>query len=499
MNILTALNNQPVQDLLKEKIPDMTFPEPDIAYQEALLATLQSSKPDALLINLAIEGELTPQDFISLIRNINPSAKIVLVMKEENQEFKNWLVTKAVYDTFVDGQCSFEEIKGALTKKLDIIIKKEILVEEKILEKEKIITREKIIKVGFKKIILPVINSSETACEMAYCAARLTGLKVALINLDTYKGAIDNYLAVKIPSKEESFLFLSESKGGKTPNITTLDFCFEKPLENLYLLNLAAHPDKLLETNPVDLVNMLLACYSLFDLTIITISWGSSFIRHVACVSEHAVFVIDAFIDDLAATERLAEKTLNGCIPTEKQLYLFREYKSETCLSEAYLKEKLGERYLGKILYDDARCRSRNRDGPEGYYTKICFPYLRPQYSAILSRFDIYSLSTTSIIKNIFKAILSKKSDYGPENSSYTSQDMIFAIKEAYGILKYATYLFTRYITKLLNGLLKLIKLFLNPFLIIIFCILILIMAMTGRIPKDILNFLSQILHKGAN
>lgn len=85
MNIITALNNQPVQNLLKEKCSDMSFPAQDISYQEALLEALKMIKTDAILINMAIEGELTPQDFITQIRMYNTSAKIVLVLKERSR------------------------------------------------------------------------------------------------------------------------------------------------------------------------------------------------------------------------------------------------------------------------------------------------------------------------------------------------------------------------------------------------------------------------------
>lgn len=477
----------------------MSFPAQDIAYQEALLEALKTNKTDAILINMAIEGELAPQDFITQVRTYNTSAKIVLVLKEDNQDFKNWLVTKAVYDTFIDGQCTFEDIKAALSREREVIVKKEVVVEEKILEKEKVVTREKIIKVGFKKQILPIVDSTELACEMAFCAAKLTGMKVSLVNLDDIKGAIDIYLGLKRPGIDKAIQFLAETGSGRTPSEVTLEFCFEKALANLYLLDLAANPDTLLNVNPAELVNMLLACYSLFDLTIISIPFFSPFIRHAACIGEHVVLVTEAFRDDIEAVESLAEKAFNKDVPIERRLFLFRDYKSKTCLSEVCLKEKLGERYLGKIFHDDARCRSRNRDGPEGYYAGLCYPYIRPQYAAVLSRFDIYGVSAASTLQNIFTALLSRKTADGISESHYTSLDLLFAFKEAIGILSYTGYLFSRYLAALIKSILNLSKIFFNPFLIITALILYIIMTLTGTNPGDLLKMLSQILHQGAN
>lgn len=437
MNILTALNNQLVQDQLKEKCPGMEFLLHDISYQEALLEALKTVKTDVILINMSIEGELSPQDFITQVRKFNPLAKIILVLKEDNEGFRNWLTTKAVYDTFIDGQCTFEDIKAAHTREREMVVKKEVIVEEKILEKEKVVTREKIVKVGFKKLFLPIVASSETACEIAYCAARLTGMKVGFINLDTIKGYMDIYLGVKSLEKEEAFLFLTETKGGRTPNEAILDICFEKPLNNLYFLDLANKPEKLLNTPPAELLDMLLACYSLFDMTVISISWGSPFIRHAAAVEGHIVIVTEAYSDEIEASIKLAEKELNGYIPVERRLLLFREYKSDSCLPEVYLKEQLKERYLGKVLYDDARCRSRNRDGPEGFYIYLCYPFIRPQYAAILSRLNIYGTSTASSVMKVIKALLPRK-DKNIDVTHYASHDLLFALKEASGILNYA-------------------------------------------------------------
>lgn len=498
MNVITALNNQPVQDLLKKKCPGMEFPIQDITYQEALFEALKTIKTDAILINMSIEGELSPQDFITQVRSFNPTAKIVLVMKEDNESFRNWLVTKAVYDTFIDGQCTFEDIKAALSREREVIIKKEVVVEEKVLEKEKVVTREKIVKVGFKKLILPIIDSTELACEMAFCAARLTGMKVALVNLDTVKGYLDIYLGIKRPEKNDAFLFLAETRGGRTPNEAILDVCFEKPLNNLYLLDLAAIPERLLNTVPSEFLDMLLACYSLFDLTVISLPWGSPYIRHAATVGEYTIVTAEAYRDQSESAMGLSEKELKGVIPIERQLLLFREYKSDVCLSELYLKERLGERYLGKILYDDARCRSRNRDCPEGCYIGLCYPYIRPQYAAVLGRFDIYGVPAASAIGNILKTIMPKKGK-AADDSQYTSHDLLFAFKEAIGILSYTGYLSSRYFMMLMKSILNLLKIFFNPLLIIFVLILVIIMALTGTNPGDILKILSQILHQGAN
>lgn len=481
--VITALNNQPVQDLLKEKCPGMGFPLQDISYQEALLEALQTIKTDVVLINMSIEGELPPQDFITQVRKYNPSAKIVLVLKEVNEDFRNWLVTKAVYDTFIDGQCTFEDIKMALAQeRREVVIKKEIVVEEKVLEKKKVVTRKEIVKVGFKKLILPVIASTELACEMAYCTARLTDLKVTLVNLDTVKGFIDIYLGVERPDKNKAFLFAEETKGGRIPDMSSIEFCFTEVLDNLFILDLAAAPERLTAAKSNEIVDVLLSCYSLFDIIFIAVPWESPFIRHAVSMADNTIIASGAYLDELAAASGLTEKLISNDISSEKLLYLFHEYKAGVSLPDQCLRERLGERYMGKILHDDARCRSRNRDGPEGFFSRLCYPLLRSQYAVVLERFSLYPAhSSITGIKSFAISLFQKN-----------PPDLTFALREATGVLAYAGFLLGRNTIKFLKLITAIIKMLFNPFIIILLLALLVIAQLSG---VNLLDYMKNLIH----
>ena len=117
-------------------------------------------------------------------------------MKAEDKEYSNWLVTKGVYDVFVDGKCTFQDIHEAVIREQKVIVKKEI--QKEYIEKEKIITKEKVIKeiisVNFKKLVLSVWGNAEFACELAYITARLTSFRILLLNLDFISPTADIYL-----------------------------------------------------------------------------------------------------------------------------------------------------------------------------------------------------------------------------------------------------------------------------------------------------------------
>jgi len=195
---ISALNNQLVQDNFKKSYEDIDFLLEDISYQEGLLDTLKTVSPDALIINLDIEGDLNRFSFIQAIRDTNDTVKVILIIKAVDKEYSNWLVTKGVYDVFVDGKCTFQDIYEAVIREQKVIVKKEI--PKEYIEKEKIITKEKVIKevvsVNFKKLVLSVWGSAEFACELAYLAARLTNYSVLLADLDGFSPKVDIYLGI---------------------------------------------------------------------------------------------------------------------------------------------------------------------------------------------------------------------------------------------------------------------------------------------------------------
>ena len=126
IKIISALDNHLIQDNFKKSYEDIDFLLGDISYQEGLLEALKTVSPDALIINLDIEGDLDRFSFIQAIRDTNDTVKVILIMKAEDKEYSNWLVTKGVYDVFIDGKCTFQDIHEAVIREQKVIVKKEI-------------------------------------------------------------------------------------------------------------------------------------------------------------------------------------------------------------------------------------------------------------------------------------------------------------------------------------------------------------------------------------
>lgn len=464
MKLLTALGNQYIQDSLKKSYTDIEFLLPDLAYQEGILEALKVSTLDALIISLDIEGDLEDNAFIEALRSINSTVKIVLILKEEDKEFINWLISKGIFDVFIDGQCTFEDIYQALCREQKVIIKKEIVIQKSDpVIKEKIVTQERIVMVGFKKLVLPVIASSEVACELAYCTARITGQKVLLINLDEVMGYMDIYLGVETTNKDLSMQLLKEVQSGKPLNATAFELCSVKVLDNLLLLDMVG-----LTASQNDLQVLINGAYGCFDITIVSVPWEYKHIKTIATLGDAVIAVCRAFMDEWSAALKRSEKLLLDSIPPEKLMLVFHEYKNGIDLPEAYMKEQLGQNFLGKTLYYEERCKARNRRSIEGFYSELFYPFIKPQYARIIERFNLFRRPSaiSSIKALLFKHTL--KEDGKEEEESPSRQDIIFSLKEAAEILRYICYTFSKAFIVLFQWLFINLKQIFHPFNILL-------------------------------
>ena len=141
MNIITALNNPNINKKLKEKT-DFNIIGNDISYQEGIIEMLEKNEN----INILIISELLPGDidFIALINKIlsfNLKIQIIAILNNKNEEIKNILISKGIFNIFYNNEITIEELIKIINKinknNKDIEINNEIIELKKIiLEKE---------------------------------------------------------------------------------------------------------------------------------------------------------------------------------------------------------------------------------------------------------------------------------------------------------------------------------------------------------------------------
>ena len=137
MKIITALENPKTNEKLKKET-DFEIIGNDIQYQEGVIEILEQN----LSINLIIISELLPgqigfKKIIERIRLINKEIEIIAILKDENEELKNYLISKGVFNIFYNNKITINELIKTINNIFKL--KKENEINEEIKNLKKII------------------------------------------------------------------------------------------------------------------------------------------------------------------------------------------------------------------------------------------------------------------------------------------------------------------------------------------------------------------------
>lgn len=421
MLIITAFNNQAVQDGFKKNFPDMQFAADDICSQDELIEALVNIKPKVLILSDSLDGSLDKYKIIERIRSISEEIKIILILREENKEYINWLAAKAVYDVFLDGKCTFNDIYDAISIKDNVKVKveKQIIEKEKIVYKDRIIKEKELVTINFKRIVLAIWDNAEFGCELAYTAARLTNYKVLLVDFDMLSPKADLILKIK-PS------VLNQDKGLNAVldllqrNISDMnsfyDACIKiKGLDNFYILTGNNDLKNYEYYQEESIIKFIDRAYHNFDITILLVNKFIYDLASIISFSKSDYNIIAAKPDILSIREfKNYISFLNEKQHIDEKKYLFAayEYSKNSSLSPEVIKA-ITKNYIGEIKYSKHREKMRSS---KALFINRKFKETSQDYIKILSYFNIVPkkplllrlLYNTSLKINFLKRLMKK-------------------------------------------------------------------------------------------
>ena len=147
MNIITALKNPNLNKKLKEK-SNFNIIGNDIQYQEGIIEMLQKNeKIDLIIISELLPGETEFKELITKIKNINKKIEMIVFFNKENEELKNYLISKGIFNIFINNEITMDELIEIINERNNQ--KKEIEINEEIKKLKEIILE----KENNKKII----------------------------------------------------------------------------------------------------------------------------------------------------------------------------------------------------------------------------------------------------------------------------------------------------------------------------------------------------------
>lgn len=192
--ILIAMDNSVLIEKLK-KCGKYIVHNYDIDTKEDVIEYLKKYEVDVLITKDFLNGELSKEDYIRCIREINSNVKIILCVEELNEIYRGFLFSHNIFDVIEGVQTSFSDILSMIDSvKTTIVLKNNNkIVKEDINNINKknnlsVMTKQKICVFGTSGA-----GKSYIASVLAQITSRKLKLNTLLVDMDVQNAAIDIY------------------------------------------------------------------------------------------------------------------------------------------------------------------------------------------------------------------------------------------------------------------------------------------------------------------
>ena len=216
--ILSAVGSDVIRELLSEY-----GVMADIPYQEGVIEAIKRDFIDVLIVYANLEGDMDKYMFIEKIREIDSKIEIFVIIDEEDDNYKNYLFKKGIFNIFVNEKTSKEELINAINNdnankphKFDLRQKKSY--HSKLIEnKKRIENRPNLMPRFQRQQIISFTGMGSTgkttiATQLGILIAKNSRAKVLLIDFDT----INSNLFEKYVQKTKYFSNLDVLTGNKS-------------------------------------------------------------------------------------------------------------------------------------------------------------------------------------------------------------------------------------------------------------------------------------------
>ena len=212
--IITALGNTILNNELKKYSKYDVLCE-DIYYQEGLIDFIRENKADVIIISGLLQGQFNNVEFVSFIRDITLTARIILIVDSIAEEDRNIIISKGVFDIFYDSQIEIQDVIEAIDREDPINYKAEIenrvnqLRENEIEKNSNVTNITNIVNTIQKQEVISIFGTngsgkSSIMVELVKRLASKTKAKILLIDMDTLNGNLNELMQIsRIPSNVE--------------------------------------------------------------------------------------------------------------------------------------------------------------------------------------------------------------------------------------------------------------------------------------------------------
>lgn len=184
--VVTAINNKILVEQLK-KCGKYLVHEYDLDNQENVNDYLRTYDADVLITKDSLEGNMTKEEYVESIRNINPKVKIIFCVNKLNDEFRGYLFSKNIFDIIEGDEIKFTDVINMIDSKDKMILVKDTR-KANITSNINVVTKQKICVYGTSGG-----GKSYVASLIAQLTSKKLKLNTLLVDLDIQNAAIDIY------------------------------------------------------------------------------------------------------------------------------------------------------------------------------------------------------------------------------------------------------------------------------------------------------------------
>ena len=370
MNIITALNNPRLSKKIKEKT-NFSIIGTDIQYKEGIIEMLEKNgEIEIAIISENLPGESSFKELIEKIKAINKNIELIVILKEEKEDLKNYLIAKGIFDVYLNNEISIEELIEKINEKNKI--KKEIEINEEIKQLKKIILEKNKKNINIKIIknklnnIIKKINKNKNKKERkektnkkiisvigtggvgksSFCtifAKLFNNKKILIIDFDILNSSINSIFGIKKKrTKNNNIKFNNDIK--------KLIVKVDKNIEMLCATKILV--DEKYKRIKEEFSNVLLELRSKYDLIIIDNSSECFFeyTKEILNKSDDIFFLVEPNIIELKKSRNLLDIYINKWkIKKEKINIIFNKININS-IDDKILKMIFSDfKILGKI------------------------------------------------------------------------------------------------------------------------------------------------------
>lgn len=339
MKIITALENPKTNEKLNKET-NFEIIGSDIQYQEGVIEILNKNPEiDLIIISELLTGQVGFKELIEKIKVINKKIEIIAILKSENEEIKNYLISKGVFNIFYNNKITNNELINTINninntrkeieineeiKKLKKIILEKNNSNKKILNKEivsknyfkiksiilgKINLENKKEKIGNKNKIISIVGTNGIGKSIfsSLLAKTIKNKKILLIDFDIFNQSINSIFNVKRKNTKKEKRQINKTKN----NINNLIIKANKNIDLICATNILFDEKYKIEKNKIKI--FLEGLSSKYDLIIIdtTSECFFDYTKEILEKTDLIIFLTQANLIELKKSKNLLDIYIN--------------------------------------------------------------------------------------------------------------------------------------------------------------------------------------------